>query len=180
MICTYPQGAEKPAIPIPYCEEVMTGFEYALAGLMLQNGLTEACEKMVFAVRDRYDGEKRNPWNEIECGSNYARSMASFALMPIYSGMTFDLTQGYLGFAPVTGLGTYLWSVSDTWGTVTVEKSAVTLSVYGKPLTLEVFGIKGTVKSLSADGQAIPFTEGEGKVSFAPTEIRETLELVLV
>ena len=31
IICSYPEGANLPAIPIPYCEETMTGFEYALA-----------------------------------------------------------------------------------------------------------------------------------------------------
>ena len=85
VICSYPDSAKLPAIPISYCEECMTGFEYALAGLMLANGYIDEGCAMVKAVRDRYDGERRNPWNEIECGSNYARSMASFALMPICS-----------------------------------------------------------------------------------------------
>ena len=33
IICAYPHDAEKPKIPIPYCEETMTGFEYSFAGL---------------------------------------------------------------------------------------------------------------------------------------------------
>ena len=91
VICSYPEGVQIPAIPIPYCEETMTGFEYAFAGLLISEGYFEEGEQVVKAIRDRYDGEKRNPWNEIECGSNYARPMLSFALLPIFSGFEFDL-----------------------------------------------------------------------------------------
>ena len=78
VICDYPEGSKKPVIPIPYCEECMTGFEYAFAGLLVSEGYLDEGIAVVRAIRDRYDGAKRNPWNEIECGNNYARAMASF------------------------------------------------------------------------------------------------------
>jgi len=37
--------------------------------------------KVVKAIRDRHDGLKRNPFNEPECGHNYARSMASWNVL---------------------------------------------------------------------------------------------------
>lgn len=173
IICSYPDGAYTPAIPIPYCEETMTGFEYSLAGLLIANGYVDEGERVVKAVRDRYDGEKRNPWNEIECGSNYARSMASFALMPIYSGFSFDMTKKYIGFAPLSGDGSYLWSVGNTWGTVSLSKNACTLSVLGEPLELSALGLASTaVTSVKADGRDISFSRENGKISF------ETLTVV--
>ena len=90
IICDYPEGSEKPDIPIAYCQECMTGFEYAFAGLLISEGFLEEGLTVIRAVRDRYDGKKRNPFNEIECGSHYARSMASFALLPIFSGRFFS------------------------------------------------------------------------------------------
>lgn len=75
VICDYPEGAQKPAIPIPYAQESMHGFEYAFAGLLISRGFLKKGLRVVKAVRDRYRGYNRNPWNEIECGSNYARSM---------------------------------------------------------------------------------------------------------
>ena len=101
IICSFPDGVKAPAIPIPYAQESMHGFEYALAGLMIAEGMTDEGMAIVTAVRDRYRGYNRNPFNEIECGSNYARSMASFALLPLFSGFSFDMTKGRLGFAPV-------------------------------------------------------------------------------
>ena len=83
VICDYPDGVEVPAIPIPYAQETMHGFEYAFAGLLAGEGFVDDALKVVRGVRDRYAGNNRNPWNEIECGHNYARSMASFALLPI-------------------------------------------------------------------------------------------------
>ena len=88
IMCAYPEGARKPAISVPYCEETMTGFEYAAAGLMIQEGMAEEGERMIAAVRDRYDGKKRNPFNEIECGNNYSRTMAAFAFFAHLSGLS--------------------------------------------------------------------------------------------
>ena len=69
----------------------MNGYEYAAAIQMIQSGLVDEGMAVVTAMRDRYDGEKRNPWNEFECGSNYARSMASYSLLNAFSGFQFDM-----------------------------------------------------------------------------------------
>lgn len=80
LICSYPDG-ERPAHPFPYWSECMTGFEYQLAVLLLDYGMKEEAVKVAKAVRDRHNGANRNPFNEPECGSYYARSMASWALL---------------------------------------------------------------------------------------------------
>ena len=80
VICSYGEG-ERPAIPFPYWSECMTGFEYQLAVLLLDYGYRDEAIKVVKGVRDRHDGRRRNPFNEPECGSFYARAMASWALL---------------------------------------------------------------------------------------------------
>lgn len=45
-------------------------------------------------TRNKYDGTRRSPWNEIECGDHYARPMSSFLLFEAASGQVsgpFDL-----------------------------------------------------------------------------------------
>ena len=37
-------------------------------------------------ARNKYDGTRRSPWNEIECGDHYTRPMAGFLLFEIASG----------------------------------------------------------------------------------------------
>ncbi len=155
IICSYPSNEKSPSIPIPYCEECMTGFEYALAVLMIYECKREYGEEMVKAIRDRYDGQKRNPWNEIECGSNYARSMASFGLMNAYSGFTFDMTKKQIGFNPIQK-GTYLWSVGETYGTVSVNCQRLTLTVLGAPLDLSTL-LVGNCQKLELDGKTATF-----------------------
>jgi uncharacterized protein (DUF608 family) len=80
LICTWPDG-DRPEQPIPYWGECMTGFEYQFAVLLLDYGLHQQAEAVVNAVRGRHNGANRNPFNEPECGSYYARSMASWALL---------------------------------------------------------------------------------------------------
>ena len=80
LICSYPEGG-RPAVPFPYWGECMTGFEYQAAVLMLDYGLKAEALKVVEGVRGRHAGHNRNPFNEPECGSYYARAMASWALL---------------------------------------------------------------------------------------------------
>lgn len=116
VICTWEPG-EKPVVPLTYSTECMTGFEYQAACHMIQEGLEEEGLAVIRAVRNRYDGKKRNPWNEFECGSNYARSMASYSLLPSYSGFCYDARRQILQFAPKTKTDfKCFWSTCSGWG----------------------------------------------------------------
>lgn len=178
VICTYPNEKSTPAMPIPYCEEVMTGFEYALAGLMVANCRYDEANAIVKAIRDRYDGEKRNPWNEIECGSNYARSMASYALVNLYSGFAYDTPSSYVGFFPKRE-GKYPWSVANTWGSADVGALKCKINVYGKPLRLKRLGLLNAdrVKDVKIDGASVEFERIQGEIVLCET-VTQGLEIV--
>ena len=157
MICSWPEGANRPAIPIPYAQETMHGFEYAFGCSLFLNDRLEAGTKVFRAVRDRYRGHNRNPWNEIECGSNYARSMASYAALPALSGFSFDMVQRRLGFAPkVQQDGTFLapWSVAEAWGEIEIVDGRAALSVEFGALHLSRLAIgAGADVAVTLDGE---------------------------
>lgn len=100
IICTYPEGTKKPKIPVPYAEECMNGFEYQAASHMIMNGLVDEGLEIVHEIRKRYDGKTRNPFNEMECGSNYARSMASYTLLGALCGQQIDVYNKSFKFCP--------------------------------------------------------------------------------
>ncbi|MCS6918543.1 MAG: non-lysosomal glucosylceramidase, partial [Fimbriimonadales bacterium] len=79
VICSYPRGA-RPELPPVYWAECWTGLEYMFARLLMDYGLHEEALQVVQAVRARHDGAKRNPFNEPECGSYYARCMSAWSL----------------------------------------------------------------------------------------------------
>ncbi len=168
IICSYPDGVHTPAIPIPYCEETMTGFEYALAALMIAEGHLSEGEQIVKAVRDRYDGEKRNPWNEIECGSNYARSLASFSLLPIYAGFSFDMTKQHIGFHPIHQTGKFLFSLCESWGSFIAAESQYQIKLHGAPLTLSSISLPNAnrITSITADCSRIDFQIQNDRIIF--------------
>jgi uncharacterized protein (DUF608 family) len=144
VICAWPENAERPAIPVPYSQETMHGYEYAAAELMINRGMIDEGVRVVKGVRDRYDGEKRNPWNEIECGSNYARSMASYALLNVLSGFVFDLAKNMIGFNPVLPPPfKVFWSLDTGWGEFTMAEDDIKLTVLYGSLTLSRFVNEG-------------------------------------
>ena len=174
IICGYPDDVQKPAIPVPYCEEVMTGFEYAFAGELIMKGKIDKGLRVVKAIRDRYDGEKRNPYNEIECGCNYARVMASFALIPAFGGFRFHLPKGYIGFSPVIdGDFKCIFSLGTGWGEFERTEREQKILIKDGKLVLSSFdtNLENAPKELMIDGKKISFKFNDGLISFKKTEI---------
>lgn len=172
VICSFPKDIRTPAIPIPYAQETMHGFEYAFAGLLISEGFIEEGVAIVRAIRDRYRGFNRNPYNEIECGSNYARNMASFALLPIFSGFKFNMPDGILGFDPILdGDFRTFWSIEGAWGSYRKTADTTELNLADGKLTLKGLFLPylNAVSSVTVDGKAVDFTFAEGKLTFDGT-----------
>ncbi|MFX1357927.1 MAG: GH116 family glycosyl-hydrolase [Promethearchaeota archaeon] len=86
--CTWPHGG-KPSIPILYSNEVFTGIEYEIAALCIYTGKYTEASHILKAIRKRYDGTRRNPWNEVECGDHYVRAMSSWTLLNAATGVVY-------------------------------------------------------------------------------------------
>jgi len=161
----WPKGTRKPVVPVPYAEETMHGFEYQAAGHLIINKMVDQGVAMVKAVRDRYDGERRNPWNEIECGSNYARSMASYALLNAFSGFRFDMARQEIGFHPVhlvDGCFQCFWSLESAWGEIKIRPNEAVLRVQYGELTIRSLFLNllesETKVSVTLKGRRVPCT----------------------
>lgn len=179
VMCTYPDESTRPVIPIPYTEEAMTGFEYALAGQFAQNGMVRECTDIVRAIRGRYAGHNRNPFNEIECGSNYARCMAAFALLPILSGLSFDAPHGSIGLVPAENKPFKgFFSVGTAWGSAESAESGTCLTLLGGRITLRTLTVPGTVEKLLLDGREAPFIQRGGTLSFDTATVTREIRAV--
>jgi non-lysosomal glucosylceramidase len=155
LVCTWPEGTTKPATPAPYAEEVWTGLEYMMASHLIRRGLVDEGLTVVRAARARHDGSRRNPWNDIECGSYYIRALSSYALVNAYSGLTFDQQSGEIGFKPARdGDGIYFWSAGRGWGTVQLNQSKMTLTVKGGELVVSRLRLPGLRGAVTVDDRA--------------------------
>jgi hypothetical protein len=109
LMCTFPRadwnydkakgkGADWAA---GYFNECMNGFEYQVASHLVAEGMVLEGLAVTRAVHDRYHASRRNPWNEVECGDHYARSMASYGIFLTACGFECHGPKGHIGFAPM-------------------------------------------------------------------------------
>ena len=130
-MCSWPNGGQ-PRYPFVYSDEVWTSIEYHVAALLIYEGWLAEGLKLVETARARYDGYRRNPWNEVECGHHYARTMTSWALLLALSGQQGDLGRGELSFEPIMAASTEenyfqtFWSNGKAWGTYSQQLDKAT------------------------------------------------------
>ncbi|HXH51596.1 MAG TPA: GH116 family glycosyl-hydrolase [Terriglobia bacterium] len=155
IMCEYPHG-ERPQIPFPYFAEVWSGSEYAAAALMISMGLVAEGVQIVESTRRRFDGEKRNPWNEAECGYHYARPMSSWAPLLALSGFRYNGIEKAVAARPLVQHDNFssFWSAGTAWGSFSQHtqggKTRFNLSVAEGKLA---FG-KVTIRAQKAAGTA--------------------------
>ena len=129
LLCTWPQGG-KPTLPFVYSDEVWTGIEYQVAAHMISLGLVKEGLTIVRALRSRYDGHVRNPYNEYECGNFYARAMASYSLVGAYSGFRYSAVTKTLRLNPKSDLRPYrtFFSIATGFGSIELSERSITIT----------------------------------------------------
>jgi hypothetical protein len=164
LMASYPDG--RPTNPFPYFTEVMTGFEYTAAMGMLYEGMMEDGLKCIRSIRARYDGLKRNPYDEAECGHHYGRAMISWAGLLALSGFHYTAVEKSLQLGAVDG--PMFWSNGYAYGTfsesATAEGRTVTIASLRGDLQLKNLLVRGhgrmelgQVKTIRA-GESATFT----------------------
>ncbi|MFG1948492.1 GH116 family glycosyl-hydrolase [Nonomuraea sp. NPDC048826] len=116
LMCTWPLGG-RPAVPTRYCDEVWTGSEYQVAAHCLWEGLEEEARAILDGLWRRYDGTRRNPYNQVECGDHYVRAMAGWSVLDALAGASYDATRERLTLAP-RGHGRLPLLLPTGWGTL--------------------------------------------------------------
>ena len=159
LLASWPRGG-RPAIPFVYSDEVWTGVEHQVAATLLYAGRVDDALRVERTLRSRYDGTHRNPWNEIECGNHYARSLASWALLLGASGAQWDAPARTLSFAPAAGAFDegapvrFLFTTGSAWGRAEIDEGALTLRLDGGALDLAELRLHGAL--LAHDVRLVP------------------------
>ncbi|MDX1285090.1 MAG: GH116 family glycosyl hydrolase, partial [Draconibacterium sp.] len=132
LVCSWPKGDEL-TLPFVYSNEVWTGIEYQVASHLMSMGEVDKGLEIVRAVRKRYDGRIRNPFNEYECGHWYARAMASYGLLQGLTGVRYDAVDQKLYVDSQVGDFSSFLSTEYGFGTVSFKNGKAELDVvYGE------------------------------------------------
>jgi len=149
IMCTFPKGGEREARGgkpthgfAGYLNECMNGFEYQAAGHMIAEGLVQEGLAVTRAIHDRYHPSRRNPYNEVECGDHYARSMASYGVYVSVCGFECHGPNGHIGFAPKISPEDFraAFIAAEGWGTfeqtIQDRRQTATLSLHSGQVRL--------------------------------------------
>ena len=138
LLCSWPKGG-KPTLPFVYSDEVWTGIEYQVASHLILEGFVKEGLTIVKALRSRYNGRVRNPWNEYECGNYYARAMSSYALLAALAGFRYSAVEKTLWFGPQLENRPFkvFFSTATGFGLIELDTKALHVRMVEGELTIE-------------------------------------------
>jgi uncharacterized protein (DUF608 family) len=171
LMCTFPKPdwsyeqakGKGPEWAAGYFNECMNGFEHQVAGHMIWEGLITEGLAVERALHDRYHPSRRNPYNEVECGDHYARSMASYGVFLAACGFEYHGPKGRIGFAPRLSPENFkcAFTSAQGWGSyrqvIESGKLSATLSIVHGQLSLRQisFAHPGTACQVTGPSGAI-------------------------
>ena len=170
VLCSWPDGGT-PRFPFVYSNEVWTGIEYQVATLLIYLGMADEAERLVRAVRQRFDGVRRSPWSEMECGHYYARAMASWGLLTAMAGFDCSVHRQEMTFAPVQPESTLFWSMGGAWGAVSFRADGVSITPRYGTLRLRRLSVPGLdrLRCARVGGKIIDCTVEDGALQMNET-----------
>ncbi|MDF7823594.1 GH116 family glycosyl-hydrolase [Pontiellaceae bacterium B12227] len=187
--------------PGGYFDECMTGFEYQAAAHMVYEGepgseLVKYGLAVARNIHDRYAPEKRNPFNEIECGDHYARAMAGYGVFLAACGFEYNGPQGEIAFAPRISPANFRapFTAAEGWGTFsqTIDEKGLQAKLHVKwgalavqTIRLNPDGMDAKSVTVTLNGKlldaAVKMNQGTAVIQLnAPVRILEHQELCVV
>jgi uncharacterized protein (DUF608 family) len=133
IVCTFPKGGAAQAAgksndlwAAMYFNECWTGFEHHVASHMMWEGMTLESLAITRMVHDRHHASKRNPYNEVECSSHYARAMSAYGTFISACGYEYHGPKGYLAFSPRLNPENFraAFTGAEGWGTLEQKREA--------------------------------------------------------
>jgi len=163
LICDYGK-AERPEIPFPYYAEAWTGLEYSTAAVMFYNGMIAQGLEFMQVARSRFDGVRRNPWDECEAGHHYVRAMSSWSSVVALSGFHYEGDRGHVEAIPRVAHDDFqcFWATGTGWGTFSLKKTPA-----GTRFALKVIAGNLSCSSFALDATGTKATAKVGMKSLA-------------
>ncbi len=149
---------------------------------MIWEGLTLEGLAVARAVHDRYHASRRNPWNEVECGNHYARSMASYGVFLAACGFACHGPKGYLAFDPRLSPQDFraAFTSPEGWGSfsqkIVGSRKTASLEIKWGKLRLKTFALAAEAAPVSVrarlNAKDVPatsqFKDGQLLITFVP------------
>jgi hypothetical protein len=144
LLCTWPRGNAL-SLPFVYNCEIWTGIEYQVASHLMFFGRIDEALQIVKTARKRYDGKKRNPFDEFECGHWYARAMSSYSMIQGLTGVQYDAVTKTLYIDSKIGNDfDSFFSSQSGWGNVGLERGKPYIKMVTGSLDVKRCIISGT------------------------------------
>jgi hypothetical protein len=181
LVCDYGK-VQRPRIPFPYYQEAWTGIEYLVAAQFIQAGMLREGLATIENVRRRFDGERRNPWDEPECGHHYARAMSAWSSVVAWSGFQYHAVRKAVAIAPKSTAQPFrsFWSNGLGWGVFSVAANRVELEVREGTLPVRSIRVAKPVTSARLGNSVVAHQARAGEAVLAEdVTVRPGASLVL-
>lgn len=143
-------------------QEYALGTEYALACLMMRNGMTESSLELIDAIHERYNGKAGNPFSTNKTPSSPLDATAGYTLLAAVCGFKYDLHREYLSFLPhlefsENGYFKCFFSVGKAFGTVETGPKYIEIKILKGEFMLKRFEIFSEPKIVYYNGRKLDF-----------------------
>ena len=124
LICTWPRGGRPPQ-GLFYADIFHHGMEDQAIGNLIYQGYVLEGLAGIKAIRDRFDGRKRSPYDQNACGSYYVRGLANYSWLLALSGFHYSGVDQTIQIDPQVNRDDFrtFFSVEGGWGTISQKQA---------------------------------------------------------